>query len=150
MLSPTDEQQQVCAVCMWTNDDGHDADDWLNFTPWNRHLLCSDCMAQIRTFEEHARAAASRYGGVMNPEDIDAFDAGEEAEEDAGDVVYAAFDNNGEIAELFLDAGDDSEMENPNNISDNEEEEEEEGAAESDNNSVSTLSILLSRPSNLS
>jgi hypothetical protein len=105
-------------------------------------------MAQIRTFEEHARVAASRYGGVMNPEDIDAFEAVEE-EEDAGDVVYAAFDNNGEIAELFFNAGDDSEVENPNNISDDEEEEEE-GAGESDNDSVSTLSILLPRPSNLS
>lgn len=122
-------QNTACTVCTWDNNE-HEAEDWLAFAPWNQHLLCSDCIAQMQTFQTHA----NRYTNVMNPEDIDAVE--DVAPEDE-DVVFI-LDNNGEIAEIFMASDDDVDYDPEESEVD---EEEDEDIESNESLSVSTLSL---------
>tara|TARA_R110000868_G_scaffold297821_3_gene558111 strand:+ start:16618 stop:17010 length:393 start_codon:yes stop_codon:yes gene_type:complete len=130
MLFP--EPVIACTVCAW-EDDGHSENDWLAFTPWNEHLLCRDCIAQMRIFT----AAANRYDGVMNPEEMDGEVEAEEDNSSSADELVFIYDNNGEVAEIFLNSNSDNESDPGNDV----ESEEEEGSVEFDIESVSTLTL---------
>jgi len=57
-----------CPGCI-IRGNGHAEDDWEVLAPWNRQLLCNDCLRDVQTFErEEMFLAPSR---IMNPEDIE-------------------------------------------------------------------------------
>lgn len=57
-----------CPGCI-IHGDGHAEDDWQVFAPWNRQLLCNDCLRDVQQFErEEMFLAPSR---ITNPEDIE-------------------------------------------------------------------------------
>ena len=57
-----------CPGCI-IHGTGHAEGDWEVFAPWNRQLLCNDCLRDVQAFErEEMFLAPSR---IMNPEDIE-------------------------------------------------------------------------------
>ena len=74
----------------------------------------------------------------MNPEEMDGEVEAEEDNSSSVDELVFIYDNNGEVAEIFLNSNSDNESDPGSNA---DSEEEEEGGVEFDIESVSTLTL---------
>jgi hypothetical protein len=74
-----------CPGCI-IHGNGHAEGDWEVFAPWNRQLLCNDCLRDVQAFEREEMFLAP--SAIMNPEDIESEVSGIDDDSDESGIEY--------------------------------------------------------------